>query len=401
VTVLSGRFAGVPGMRARRTAALSALVCILPCTMPLPLSYAAKLDREQRRVARQADREADRFGASPMERLALFETLAVEATFRNPAGGDLDSVGALQERSHYGSVQRRLNVKLASRRFLSEARAMRESGQKFRNAGELAASVQRPREDLRGRYHEERGTALEVVNRYGGLRNRGGATGGLGGRAAGGGSGAVGSGAVGATTFDPGNPQATQSSLAAAPVPIASAPVAPPEFIAQPVMPAGYQQAPSAGGPAPPPEVSSPEASGLAEDFSPELAAPGDRANGRGNRANGGSAKLGGGEGLMPARQLMQDLVRSYKLPITARKEPGHATGGDHDPNTKGATAWDLGGDEATREAAFRDLTRALGVKGAKYKGKDVNVVVDGLRYQIISRDHGSGPHLHVGVRHA
>jgi hypothetical protein len=28
-------------------------------------------------------------------------------------------------------------------------------------------------------------------------------------------------------------------------------------------------------------------------------------------------------------------------------------------------------------------------------------VVVDGLRYQIISRDHGSGPHLHVGVRHA
>jgi hypothetical protein len=379
---------------------MSGLACILPCTMPLPLSYAAKLDREQRKVARQADREADRFGASPMERLALFEGLAVEAVFRNPAGGDQDSVGSLQERDHYGSVQRRLNVKLATRRFLSEARALREQGVRFRNAGDLAAAVQRPREDLRGRYHEERGTALEVVNRYGGLRNRGGATGGLGGRAAGGGSSAAGSGVAGATPFDPGNPQATQSSLAAAPVPIASAPVAPPEFIAQPAMPAGYQQAPSAGGPAPPPKVASPEAGGLAEDFSPELAAPGARAGGGGSRG-GGSAKLGGGEGLMPARQLMQDLVRSHKLPITARKEPGHATGGDHDPNTKGATAWDLGGDEATREAAFHDLTRALGVKGAKYKGKDVNVVVDGLRYQIISRDHGSGPHLHVGVRHA
>jgi hypothetical protein len=360
--------------------------------MAVPLSYAAKLDREQRRVARQADREADRFGASPMERLALFEGLAVEATFRNPAGGDLDSVGALQERSHYGSVARRLNVKLSSRRFLQEARALRESGQRFRNAGDLAAAVQRPREDLRGRYHEERSTALAVVNRYGGLRP------GSAPNASGAGSRTAGGGATASpVSFDPGAPQAALTSLAPSPAPIASAPVAEPVFTARPVMPEAFQAAPSIGGPAPPaPVVQDPQVGGLAEDFSPELAEP---QGGRKIGPGGGKVKIPSGEGLMSARQLMKGLIQSHKLPVTARKEPGHTAGGDHDPATKGATAWDIGGDERTREAAFKDLMRALGVKGAKYKGKDVNVTVGGVRYQVISRDHGTGPHLHVGAR--
>jgi len=86
-------------------------------------------------------------------------------------------------------------------------------------------------------------------------------------------------------------------------------------------------------------------------------------------------------------------------LPITARQEPGHAPGGDHDPAVKGATARDFGGDENQRRQAFHRLTQALGVKGAVYKGADINVVKDGIRYQIISRDHGTGPHLHVGMR--
>ena len=92
-------------------------------------------------------------------------------------------------------------------------------------------------------------------------------------------------------------------------------------------------------------------------------------------------------------------LERLTGLPVTARQEPGHATGGDHDPSVRGATARDFGGDEATRKAAFKKLTRQLGVRNAVYKGADINVVKNGLRYQIISRDHGTGPHLHVGVR--
>lgn len=86
-------------------------------------------------------------------------------------------------------------------------------------------------------------------------------------------------------------------------------------------------------------------------------------------------------------------------LPVTARQEPGHASGGDHDPSVKGATARDFGGSETQRKAAFLKLTRQLGVKGAVYKGADINVVKGGIRYQIISRDHGTGPHLHVGAR--
>lgn len=92
-------------------------------------------------------------------------------------------------------------------------------------------------------------------------------------------------------------------------------------------------------------------------------------------------------------------LERITGLPVTAKQEPGHASGGDHDPAVKGATARDFGGDEATRKAAFKKLTRQLGIRNAVYKGADINVVKNGLRYQIISRDHGTGPHLHVGVR--
>jgi predicted secreted protein len=115
------------------------------------------------------------------------------------------------------------------------------------------------------------------------------------------------------------------------------------------------------------------------------------------------SGKGGGStpKGLRAAIDGFDGLVGKYGAPITAKQEPGHASGGDHDPAVKGASARDIGGDEATREKIFKDLTRRLGVKGAVYKGADINVTRGGVRYQIISRDHGSGPHLHVGFRRA
>lgn len=102
----------------------------------------ARLNRTQRRTAKIFTREANRFGASPRERKALFEAGLVEANLTNPRGGDASSVGSLQEQSHYGSVQRRLNRGKAARRFLSEARAINRRG--FRgSAGQLAQAVQR------------------------------------------------------------------------------------------------------------------------------------------------------------------------------------------------------------------------------------------------------------------
>jgi hypothetical protein len=103
--------------------------------------------------------------------------------------------------------------------------------------------------------------------------------------------------------------------------------------------------------------------------------------------------------GLPGAVKFVDQIIGQYGAPITAKQEPGHAVGGDHDPAVKGATARDVGGDEGTREQLFRALTRRLGIKNAVYKGPDINVVKNGVRYQIISRDHGSGPHLHVGMR--
>jgi predicted secreted protein len=118
-------------------------------------------------------------------------------------------------------------------------------------------------------------------------------------------------------------------------------------------------------------------------------------------RVASGKGRGSAPKGLRSAIDGFDGLVGKYGAPITAKQEPGHATGGDHDPAVKGASARDIGGDEATREKIFRDLTRRLGVKGAVYKGADINVTKGGVRYQIISRDHGSGPHLHVGFRRA
>ena len=114
-------------------------------------------------------------------------------------------------------------------------------------------------------------------------------------------------------------------------------------------------------------------------------------------RPSGGSRPTN----LTSAAQLLDRLGAQYGAPVTAKQEPGHATGGDHDPAVRGATARDFGGGEAQRRKLFRRITQDLGVRNAQYKGSDINVVKDGLRYQIISRDHGTGPHLHVGVRKA
>ncbi len=101
-------------------------------------------------------------GASPKERLALWEAGIVESGLRNLPYGDRDSVGVLQERSHYGSVSRRMNPYAAALRFLREARAMRP----FRgSAGALAQAVQRSA--FPARYDQVRNRAMRYMARGG------------------------------------------------------------------------------------------------------------------------------------------------------------------------------------------------------------------------------------------
>lgn len=97
------------------------------------------LDPGQHKVVTEAYHEARNFGASPREMKALGEALWVESKARNLRYGDSTSVGALQQRPDQG-WHHALNVKLAVRDFLSQARSNRGIQG---SAGKLAQSVQR------------------------------------------------------------------------------------------------------------------------------------------------------------------------------------------------------------------------------------------------------------------
>jgi hypothetical protein len=128
-----------------------------------------RLTGEQRRVIRAALSEARRLGASPKVRKALVEALGVEANYTNPRGGDRDSVGPLQQRSHYGSVGRRRNVRLATRAFVRQAQPL---ARRYGSAGELAQAVQRSA--FPARYQQRSGEAERILRMFGGGRRRGG-----------------------------------------------------------------------------------------------------------------------------------------------------------------------------------------------------------------------------------
>lgn len=90
---------------------------------------------------------------------AALEAGRVESNFSNPSGGDADSAGWRQERrSLYKDPT---NVKASVRRFYREA-AKLDKGQK---SWELAADVQRPAKQYRGRYKGASREAESLVGR--------------------------------------------------------------------------------------------------------------------------------------------------------------------------------------------------------------------------------------------
>jgi hypothetical protein len=94
--------------------------------------------------------------------LAALVTGRVESNFKNLSGGDADSAGWRQERA---SLYRNpTNLKASVRRFYREA-AKLDRGQKV---GELAADVQRPAAQFRGRYAQHVGEARKLLGSGGG-----------------------------------------------------------------------------------------------------------------------------------------------------------------------------------------------------------------------------------------
>lgn len=94
--------------------------------------------------------------------LAAIETGIVESGLKNVNYGDADSLGWRQERASL--YKNPLNLEDSINRFFNEAVGMGPG--KFATAGQLAAAVQRPAAQFRGRYDEVRGKAQEILNLF-------------------------------------------------------------------------------------------------------------------------------------------------------------------------------------------------------------------------------------------
>src|SRR3954471_15947291 len=104
-----------------------------------------------------------RMGASRKQLLAAAETGLVESNFQNLPGGDADSQGWRQERrSLYPNPT---NVEASAARFFQEAKQHDRPGL---SAGDLAANVQRPAAQYRGRYSQNEARAAALLGMQGG-----------------------------------------------------------------------------------------------------------------------------------------------------------------------------------------------------------------------------------------
>lgn len=117
------------------------------------------LTGEQRGIARKIVRIGRRRGESRKEIKAALETGLVESNLRNLPGGDADSVGWRQERASLYRNPR--NLRASINRFYDETSAVEGN---YRRAGDLAAAVQRPAAQYRGRYQERAGDAKAILN---------------------------------------------------------------------------------------------------------------------------------------------------------------------------------------------------------------------------------------------
>jgi hypothetical protein len=96
-------------------------------------------------------------------RLAAFEAAIVESGIHNLNYGDAASHGVFQQQwtvGEWGTLEQTMDPVHATHMFLETAAEMDAPGL---SAGELAANVQRPREDLRGRYAAVQGQAQALI----------------------------------------------------------------------------------------------------------------------------------------------------------------------------------------------------------------------------------------------
>jgi hypothetical protein len=118
----------------------------------------SRLAPEQRKVVRKIKTIGQQVGATPKQIKAALETGLVESGLRNLPGGDADSAGWRQERASLYKDPTNLDASI--RRFYAETQAVRD---KTGTAGDLAAAVQRPAAQYRGRYQGVSGQAQQLL----------------------------------------------------------------------------------------------------------------------------------------------------------------------------------------------------------------------------------------------
>jgi len=119
------------------------------------------LTPEQKRIAKKIVRTGRKRGESREKILAALATGLVESNLRNLNYGDADSQGWRQERASLYKNPTNLNASI--NRFYDET----DQHFKGQSIGELAADVQRPAEQYRGRYAERLPDAKRLLSQVG------------------------------------------------------------------------------------------------------------------------------------------------------------------------------------------------------------------------------------------
>lgn len=202
------------------------------------MAGASNLTREQQQVLNALLGEGRNIRDPRVRRIyerAAVQTGLVESNLTNPSGGDADSAGWRQERaSLYPDPT---NLQASARRFRQEFEQQYDPGE---HSYDVAAQVQRPRADLRGRYRDVAGQAASILQQYGG-----------------GGGAPASSSASGAPATTPDLGGGTDSSALLAllgqqsgqPRPSSSTPLPAPAATAGPAMPDAYKALSSGSGP--------------------------------------------------------------------------------------------------------------------------------------------------------
>lgn len=119
---------------------------------------ASNLTPDQQKVLSRILTVARKKGASPKQIKAAVETGLVESNLKNLPGGDADSAGWRQERASIYPNPTNLDASIS--RFFDETAKVKNS---YGRAGDLAAAVQRPAAQYRGRYQQRSGEAQALL----------------------------------------------------------------------------------------------------------------------------------------------------------------------------------------------------------------------------------------------